>query len=133
MCVCVCVCVGECLARFTNKKTPYCVRFNPDEDKQNVFLVGCSDKKIYCVGLHILLNIRFIQNFVPPAPSLPPPPPPPHPQFDIETDEIVQEYDRHLGAVNSITFVDENRRFVTTSDDKSLRVWEWYILYRYIT
>lgn len=32
-----------------------------------------------------------------------------------------------MGAVNSITFVDENRRFVTTSDDKSLRVWEWDI------
>jgi pre-mRNA-processing factor 17 len=32
-----------------------------------------------------------------------------------------------LGAVNTITFVDENRRFVTTSDDKSLRVWEFGI------
>ena len=40
---------GKCLNRFTNKKTPYCVRFNPDEDKQNLFVVGCSDKKIYCV------------------------------------------------------------------------------------
>jgi pre-mRNA-processing factor 17 len=40
---------------------------------------------------------------------------------------ILQEYDRHLGAVNTITFVDENRRMVTTSDDKSLRVWEWDI------
>ena len=40
---------------------------------------------------------------------------------------FLQEYDRHLGAVNSITFVDENRRFVSTSDDKSLRVWEWDI------
>lgn len=29
--------------------------------------------------------------------------------------------------MNTITFVDENRRFVTTSDDKSLRVWEWDI------
>jgi len=32
---------------------------------------------------------------------------------------------RHLGAVNTVTFVDKGRRFVTTSDDKSLRVWEW--------
>jgi len=32
-----------------------------------------------------------------------------------------------LGAVNTITFVDENRRFVTTSDDKTLRVWEYDI------
>ena len=46
-------------------------------------------------------------------------------QWDTESGEVVQEYDRHLGAVNTITFVDENRRFVTTSDDKSLRVWEW--------
>ncbi len=48
-----------------------------------------------------------------------------HLQWDTRSGEIVQEYDRHLGAVNTITFVDENRRFVTTSDDKSLRVWEW--------
>ena len=47
--------------------------------------------------------------------------------WDTRSGEIVQEYDRHLGAVNSITFVDENRRFVSTSDDKSLRVWEWDI------
>ncbi|MGH0144381.1 UNVERIFIED_CONTAM: hypothetical protein FKN15_051872 [Acipenser sinensis] len=45
--------------------------------------------------------------------------------WDVRSREFVQEYDRHLGAVNTITFVDENRRFVSTSDDKSLRVWEW--------
>ena len=45
----------------------------------------------------------------------------------FRSNEIVQEYDRHLAAVNTITFVDENRRFVSTSDDKSLRVWEWDI------
>lgn len=47
--------------------------------------------------------------------------------WDTRANEIVQEYDRHLGAVNTITFVDQNRRFVTTSDDKSIRVWEWDI------
>lgn len=47
--------------------------------------------------------------------------------WDTRTAEIVQEYDRHLGSVNSITFVDENKKFITTSDDKSLRVWEWDI------
>jgi len=40
---------------------------------------------------------------------------------------VTQEYDQHLGAVNTITFVDENRRFVTTSDDKTLRAWEFDI------
>ncbi|CAA0814139.1 Transducin/WD40 repeat-like superfamily protein [Striga hermonthica] len=48
-------------------------------------------------------------------------------QWDINTGQIVQEYDQHLGAVNTITFVDNNRRFVTSSDDKSLRVWEFGI------
>ncbi|KAH0622213.1 hypothetical protein JD844_024323 [Phrynosoma platyrhinos] len=48
-------------------------------------------------------------------------------KWDVRSGEIVQEYDRHLGAVNTIVFVDENRRFVSTSDDKSLRVWEWDI------
>lgn len=31
----------------------------------------------------------------------------------------------HLGPVNTITFVDDNRRFVTTSDDKSIRAWDY--------
>uniref|UniRef100_A0AAX7SPK7 Pre-mRNA-processing factor 17 n=1 Tax=Astatotilapia calliptera TaxID=8154 RepID=A0AAX7SPK7_ASTCA len=86
---------GQCISHFTNRKVPYCVKFNPDEDKQNLLVAGMSDKKIV--------------------------------QWDIRTGEVVQEYDRHLGAVNTITFVDENRRFVSTSDDKSLRVWEWDI------
>ena len=30
-------------------------------------------------------------------------------------------------AVNTITFVDEGRRFVSSSDDKTLRVWEYGI------
>jgi pre-mRNA-processing factor 17 len=45
----------------------------------------------------------------------------------VNTGDIQQEYDQHLGAVNTITFVDQNSRFVTTSDDKTLRVWEFGI------
>ena len=49
-------------------------------------------------------------------------------QFDIRTPkETVQEYDHHLAAINTITFVDQNRRFMTTSDDKSLRAWDYNI------
>ncbi|CAL9181236.1 unnamed protein product [Musa hybrid cultivar] len=48
-------------------------------------------------------------------------------QWDMNSGTITQEYDQHLGAVNTITFVDNNRRFVTSSDDKSLRVWEFGI------
>ncbi|KAJ8959125.1 hypothetical protein NQ318_022383 [Aromia moschata] len=86
---------GQVVSRFTSRKIPYCVKFNPDRNKQHLFVAGTSDKKIIC--------------------------------WDTRSGDIVQEYDRHLGAVNTITFVDENRRFVTTSDDKSLRVWEWDI------
>eukprot|EP01137_Pigoraptor_chileana_P031128 Opistho-2@18512 len=86
---------GECVKRFTNNKVAYCVKFNPDPDKQHMFVVGCQDKKVV--------------------------------QWDINTGEIVQEYDRHLGAVNTITFIDGNRKFLTTSDDKTIRVWEWEI------
>jgi pre-mRNA-processing factor 17 len=48
-------------------------------------------------------------------------------QYDIRSGELIQEYDHHLGPVNTITFCDENRRFITTSDDKSLRAWEYNI------
>lgn len=37
---------GKCISHFTNRKVPYCVKFNPDEDKQNLFVAGMSDKKI---------------------------------------------------------------------------------------
>lgn len=86
---------GQVVSRYTSRKIPYCIKFNPDKNRQHLFVAGTSDKKIIC--------------------------------WDIRSGDIVQEYDRHLGAVNTITFVDENRRFVTTSDDKSLRVWEWDI------
>jgi pre-mRNA-processing factor 17 len=86
---------GKVVSSFSTGKIPYVVKFNPDEDKQNVLLAGMSDKKIV--------------------------------QWDMSTGDITQEYDQHLGAVNTITFVDNNRRFVTSSDDKSLRVWEFGI------
>ena len=36
-------------------------------------------------------------------------------QYDLRTSDVVQEYDYHLGPVNSVTFVDDNRRFISTS------------------
>lgn len=75
-----------------------CVKFSPEADKQAEFLSGMSDNTI------LQWDTRL-----PPA------------------DAVVQTYDHHLGPVNSITFVDEDRRFMTTSDDKSVRVWDWQI------
>ncbi|KAK3902634.1 WD40-repeat-containing domain protein [Staphylotrichum tortipilum] len=49
-------------------------------------------------------------------------------QYDSRAgNETVQEYDHHLGAINTLEFIDESRRFMSTSDDRSLRVWEYGI------
>lgn len=48
-------------------------------------------------------------------------------QWDLRTKELVQEYNEHLGAVNAIQFIDENRRFVSSSDDKKIFIWEYGI------
>ena len=107
---------GQCLSRFSNGKIPYVVRFHPDDDKQNIFLAGMSDKKIVQVRSfpNVALSICVIDSCL-------------TFQYDIRTGEITQEYDQHLGPVNTITFVDENRRFVTTSDDKTIRAWDFDI------
>lgn len=41
---------GKVISRYTNKKVPYCVKFNPDEEKQHLFVAGMADKKIVCVS-----------------------------------------------------------------------------------
>lgn len=45
--------------------------------------------------------------------------------FDSRSSQVVREYAQHSGAVNSINFIDDSRRFVSSSDDKSLRIWEF--------
>lgn len=84
---------GKVVCTFANKKLPFCVLMNPDEDKQNLFLVGTSAKKIA--------------------------------QFDTNSGKEVQSYEEHLGAINTLTFIDNNRKFVSTSDDKKIFIWEF--------
>ncbi|EPZ35196.1 WD40 repeat-like protein [Rozella allomycis CSF55] len=45
--------------------------------------------------------------------------------WDLRTLRAAQEYDQHIAAVNSLAYIDENKRFVSVSDDKSIRVWEF--------
>ena len=39
---------GQCITKLTNRKIPYCLKFNPDEARQHLFLAGCNDKKVSC-------------------------------------------------------------------------------------
>jgi len=48
-------------------------------------------------------------------------------QWDVRANAIVQTYTEHQGAVNTVTFFDESRRFMTTSDDKKIFLWEFGI------
>jgi len=45
-------------------------------------------------------------------------------QWDSNTGRVMQVYDQHLAAVNTVNFIDHGRRFISSSDDKSIRVWE---------
>lgn len=48
-------------------------------------------------------------------------------QWDVRSGQIVQQYNYHLEACSYISFIDEGRKFVSTSDDKKLLVWEYDI------
>ncbi|SMR53370.1 unnamed protein product [Zymoseptoria tritici ST99CH_3D1] len=92
---------GQCTSRFSTSSTPHVVRWNPSDPSGHEFLAGLHNNKIAQFDTRL------------PA--------------DGEKKNPVQEYDHHLGPVNTITFIDSNRRFITTSDDKSLRAWEYNI------
>ena len=48
-------------------------------------------------------------------------------QYDLRSGELVCTYNDHLGPVNTVTFVDDNRKFASTSDDKKVFLWEFGI------
>lgn len=54
---------GECISRFTSRKIAYCVKFNPDDDKQDLFVAGTSDKKIICVSQIYFVFINLLIYF----------------------------------------------------------------------
>lgn len=48
-------------------------------------------------------------------------------QVDLRVKDggVVQRYGEHMGSVLSLCFIDQGRRFVTSAEDKVLRVWEF--------
>jgi len=92
---------GACLGRYSTGSTPHVARWQPSDPSGYEFVAGMHDNKI------VQFDTRL-------------------PASDDKKNPI-QEYDHHLGPVNTITFIDQSRRFITTSDDKSLRAWEYNI------
>ena len=95
---------GSCISRYSTGATPHVLRFNPSPASSTEFLAGMNDKKIVQFDTRLPTSGSASSDTKP-----------------------IQEYDHHLGPINTITFCDENRRFITTSDDKSLRAWEYGI------
>jgi pre-mRNA-processing factor 17 len=88
---------GKCLTKFTTGKTPHVAKFNND---------SVENVNQFLAGLS---SGEIVQ-------------------FDTRADhEIVQNYNHHLAAVNTIEFIEEGSRFLSTSDDKSVRAWDWTI------
>ena len=48
-------------------------------------------------------------------------------QYDLRSGELTCTYNDHLGPVNTVTYVDGNRKFASTSDDKKVFLWEFGI------
>lgn len=104
---------GQCISRFTTGKIPHVVRFHPGSGfgssestgSEGTISGGGGSEYEFLAGMS---DKKIVQ-------------------FDTRSGQLTQEYDHHLGPVNTITFVDDDRRFITTSDDKSLRAWEYHI------
>lgn len=97
---------GHCLHTLTpNRKMSYCVDFYPRD--ASIILAGASDNRIYQWDLRA--------------------PPKDDDRASSSTAQIVQEYNYHLQPVNSVTFIDDDQRFVSTGDDKKIFVWEFNI------
>jgi pre-mRNA-processing factor 17 len=45
-------------------------------------------------------------------------------QFDMRSGEITQTYDYHTDTVNTVTYIEDGRRIVSTGDDKKILVWD---------
>jgi pre-mRNA-processing factor 17 len=44
--------------------------------------------------------------------------------YDVRSGKLIQSYGGHQGPVTSITFFDNNKKFISSSDDKTMRIWE---------
>lgn len=48
-------------------------------------------------------------------------------QYDLRMNTVSMNYEYHQGAVNTITFYDENKHFVTSGDDRKVIAWDFHV------
>jgi pre-mRNA-processing factor 17 len=102
----------------------YCAVFHPE--RSDVLMGGCADKKIYQWDLSAASGVGGMGGGMAGGGGG---------AAGAGADGaagdggglVAQEYNYHLAAVNTVTFFDGGRRFVSSSDDKTLRVWEFGI------
>jgi pre-mRNA-processing factor 17 len=118
---------GACVVSLNAKGVAHCVTWAPRDDP-NVLLVGSGNRKVMQWDLRAPGGggggrgagggggaegggggaARFLPSSV-----------------AATAEPSLLEYDMHYAPVNTVTFFDEGRKFVSTSDDKRLLVWEY--------
>ena len=86
---------GKVKRTYELKKIPLCIKYNTGIGHTDEFIVGTNYKKIF--------------------------------NFDIRDNRINKPseiYDEHFGSINSLTFIENGDRFISTSDDKKIFVWD---------
>ena len=86
---------GKVIRSYELKKIPLCIKYNIDIGHTDEFIVGTNYKKIF--------------------------------GFDVRDNRInkpTEVYDEHFGSINSITFIENGEKFISTSDDKKIFVWD---------
>ena len=86
---------GKVKRTYELKKIPLCIQYNIGIGHTDEFIVGTNYKKIF--------------------------------NFDVRDNRInkpSEVYDEHFGSINSLTFIENGDRFISTSDDKKIFVWD---------
>ena len=86
---------GKVKRTYELKKIPLCIKYNIGIGHTDEFIVGTNYKKIFN------FDVR-----------------------DNRTNKPTEVYDEHFGSINSLTFIENGDRFISTSDDKKIFVWD---------